>query len=259
MRVLDGSRYFPPVNEVLGVHDLRVAAGRQQLVRGVSFSVMEGERVALLGASGSGKSLTAESLLGTLHARLSRSGVVELEGVDVTGTLPQDRAGMAAVFQATATALNPLMRVGRQFRLAGHEHRDAAETLVALDFDDPDRVLASYPMQLSGGQLQRVCLAMAVLRRPRILVADEPTSALDTVSQAEVVRALSAATGPGRAALLFITHDVALASGLCDRALVMHEGTIVADEDFTTLLGRTGDDYVSRLVAAARAMSGADS
>jgi len=189
------------VNEVLGVHDLRVAAGRQQLVRGVSFSVMEGERVALLGASGSGKSLTAESLLGTLHARLSRSGVVELEGVDVTGTLPQDRAGMAAVFQATATALNPLMRVGRQFRLAGHEHRDAAETLVSLDFDDPDRVLASYPMQLSGGQLQRVCLAMAVLRRPRILVADEPTSALDTVSQAEVVRALRAATGPGRAAL----------------------------------------------------------
>ncbi|RLP12196.1 ABC transporter ATP-binding protein [Propionibacterium australiense] len=247
--------YILRVVGILTVRDLNVTAGQRALVRGLSFSIAAGECVALLGASGSGKSLTAESLLGTLPAGLERTGRIELDGADVSHARPQDRAGMAAVFQATATALNPLMRVGGQFRLAGHEPHEVAATLADLDFDDPDRVLGSYPMQLSGGQRQRVCLALAVMCRPRILVADEPTSALDTVSQAEVISAVRDQTGPGRAALLFITHDVALASGLCERAMVMHEGRIVADEDIATLLARSGEDYVGRLVSAAHAMS----
>lgn len=241
--------------EILTVHDLSVTAGQRILVSGLEFTIAAGERVTLLGASGSGKSLTAESLLGTLPAGLQRTGRIEVEGVDVSHARPQNRTGMAAVFQATATALNPLMRVRGQFRLAGHGHREASEVLARLHFDDPDRVLDSYPMQLSGGQRQRVCLALAVLRRPRILVADEPTSALDTMCQAEVVAALREATGPGGATLLFITHDVALASQLCERAMVMHEGRIVADEEIATLLARRGDDYVGRLVSAAHAMS----
>ncbi len=241
------------VDALLEVADLTVSAGDRPLVRGVSLRVDAGERVALLGASGSGKSLTADSVLGTLHPRLRRTGTVRLDGCDVTSAPPRERPGLAAVLQATASALNPVVRVGRQLRLVPDVTPEQVLDLLTDLGLEAQRVADSYPTELSGGQRQRACLALALLSRPRLIVADEPTSALDTVSQHDVVAAIDQQTSQTGAALLFITHDVALASRLCRRAVILHEGEVVADQPFLGLLDRPGHPAAAELVQAARA------
>jgi len=182
-------------------------------------------------------------------------------GVDVTGVHPVRRpaaARVAAVGQDPAAALNPLVPVGAQLALPlrhrglrGRElDRRRGELLAAVGLTG-DRVLRSCPGELSGGQRQRVCLAMALASRAGLLVADEPTTALDLVTQAQVVAVLREATRDS--ALLFITHDLAVAAALCDRAVVLHRGAVVEDAPITRLLTSPQHEQTAALVAAARA------
>ncbi len=211
---------------MLAVQGLGVEIGGRRVLDGIDLDVGPQERVALLGASGSGKSLTAAAVLGRLPHGAAARGSVRIGGTEVLGVPAARRgrsAGVAAVFQDSRTALNPLVRTGVQLvaPLRHHSGRSpeearsaAVEMLAAVGLDDPLRVLRGYPGELSGGQRQRVCIALALACQPQLLLVDEPTTALDVVSQHQVLQVLDERMAASDAGLLFITHDLAAAAQL---------------------------------------------
>ncbi|WP_134728018.1 ATP-binding cassette domain-containing protein [Amycolatopsis nivea] len=235
----------------LTVENLQVA----DLVRGVSFELGAGERVGLIGESGSGKSLTALSVLGLLPEGLSATGSVRLDDRELLGASEKELSrlrgnGMAMVFQEPMTALNPAMRIGRQvtepFRVHGRRGRPAEELLAAVGLPD---VARAYPHQLSGGQRQRVVLAIALANDPALLICDEPTTALDVTVQAQILGLIRERLST-ESSLLFITHDLAVVAQMCDRVLVMLDGSIVEHGSTREVLTAPQHSYTQRLLAA---------
>ncbi|WP_326956424.1 ABC transporter ATP-binding protein [Amycolatopsis sp. NBC_01286] len=224
------------------------------LVRDVSFDIGAGERVGLIGESGSGKSLTALAIMGLLPDELHASGSVRLGDRELLGMSEKDLSRLrgdelAMVFQEPMTALNPAMRVGRQVtepgRIHGRRHR-AEELLAAVGLPDTAR---AYPHQLSGGQRQRVVLAMALANEPSLLICDEPTTALDVTVQAQIL-ALIKASLSRESALLFITHDLAVVASVCERVLVMLDGEIVEAGSTREVLTSPKHEYTRKLLDA---------
>ncbi|MFC8447927.1 dipeptide/oligopeptide/nickel ABC transporter permease/ATP-binding protein [Kitasatospora sp. NPDC057223] len=229
---------------VLQVEDLHVELptpdGVVRPVRGVSLALRPGEIVALVGESGSGKSLTALAIADLLpaDAQVSRR-TLRLLGADFGAMTPKERdrhlaTGLAMVFQNPASALNPSLRVATQLTETVRAHRGARRAQAAWEAADalrrvglPPALLSSRPHQLSGGQRQRVMIASALMVRPGLIIADEPTTALDVTVQRQITGLLSGIRRDTSAAILFITHDVALAGEFCDRVLVMYAGTVV--------------------------------
>jgi ABC-type glutathione transport system ATPase component len=249
------------MTSTLVVDNLTVSLGPRVLVDNVSFRVAAGERVAVLGRSGSGKSLTAGAVLGQLPSAMRVTGSMALNGRSIPlGNRGLDRAGnFAGIHQDPTTALHPMVRLGRQLTIpwrnrgltAQAAREQAAALLDALGIRDSARVLSGYSGELSGGQLQRVCIAFALASRCSVLVADEPTTALDSLSQAKVMEAFKRIAGTA-AALLYITHDVAVAAALCTRALVLDSGRIVEQGPLDELLARPRHGYTVELVRAAQ-------
>ncbi|WP_086841784.1 ATP-binding cassette domain-containing protein [Amycolatopsis kentuckyensis] len=234
----------------LSVTGLRV----DDLVRNVSFEIGAGERVGLIGESGSGKSLTALSIMGLLPEDLRASGSVALHGRELLAMSEKDLSRLrgdelAMVFQEPMTALNPAMRVGRQVtepgRVHGRRHR-AEELLDAVGLPGTAR---AYPHQLSGGQRQRVVLAMALANEPSLLICDEPTTALDVTVQAQILSLIKTSL-PAESALLFITHDLAVVASVCERVLVMLDGEIVEAGSTREVLTSPSHAYTRKLLAA---------
>ncbi|PID97387.1 MAG: ABC transporter ATP-binding protein [Actinomycetales bacterium] len=249
----------------ISVDGLRVSAGETELIHRISFDVAAGERLAIVGESGSGKSLTAKAILGLLPPGLSVTGQVRVRGIDPFRANRDELRRLrgpvlGAVFQDPRSSLNPLVRVGAQIteplRRQGwsrsRARQRAIEVLASMRFDDPEQTLSRFPLTLSGGQRQRVAIAVAAVSRPAALIADEPTSALDVSVQSEVVTLLSEIVGDG--ALVFITHDLALGSQLCERTIVLDGGEIVAAGPTSQVLGRPQHDSAAALVAATRAL-----
>ena len=244
------------------VRDLEVSVAGRPLLQGVALQVPPGRRVALLGASGSGKSLTVLALLGLLGRQFDVQGTLRVAGRELPWRqAPGRRPGMAAVFQDSQAALNPVVRLDRQLLPAVARRRrlgtaDAgrvvAELLREVGFEDPERILRAHPSQLSGGQRQRVCLALAMAAAPDLLVADEPTTALDMISQRHVVEALRRCTGAGRGGLLFVTHDLAVAADLCDDVVVLDRGRVVESGPIQQVVGSPQAPFTAALVEAAR-------
>ncbi|MFI6430855.1 ABC transporter ATP-binding protein [Rhodococcus oryzae] len=249
------------------VSDLTVRAGGRTLLDGIGFTLKRGERLGLIGESGSGKSLTALSLMGLLPDQLSATGSIALDGVDANlvgaperllTTLRGDDLGM--VFQEPMTALNPLMKVGRQVAevielhdgaLSRGERREAAlAQLAAVNLPDPARIARSYPHELSGGQRQRVLIAIAMANRPRVLICDEPSTALDVTVQAQILDLIDTTVREHDTALLFITHDLAVVSALCDRVLVMGDGSILESGPIERVFGAPQHPYTRALLEA---------
>jgi peptide/nickel transport system ATP-binding protein len=228
--------------------------GVSSLVRDVSFEIGAGERVGLIGESGSGKSLTALAIMGLLPEELPASGSVRLHDRELLGMSEKDLSRLrgdelAMVFQEPMTALNPAMRVGRQVtepgRLHGRRHR-AEDLLDAVGLPGTAR---AYPHQLSGGQRQRVVLAMALANEPSLLICDEPTTALDVTVQAQILSLIKTSL-PAESALLFITHDLAVVASVCERVLVMLDGEIVEAGSTREVLTQPKHEYTRKLLAA---------
>jgi peptide/nickel transport system ATP-binding protein len=234
----------------LSVSGLRV----HELVKDVSFEIGAGERVGLIGESGSGKSLTALSIMGLLPEELRASGSIRLGGRELLGMSEKDLSRLrgdelAMVFQEPMTALNPAMRVGRQVTEPGRIHgrrRSAEELLDAVGLPGTAR---AYPHQLSGGQRQRVVLAMALANEPSLLICDEPTTALDVTVQAQILSLVKSALSR-ESALLFITHDLAVVASVCERVLVMLDGEIVEAGSTREVLTSPKHEYTRKLLDA---------
>jgi ABC-type dipeptide/oligopeptide/nickel transport system ATPase component len=257
----------PGTAPVLSVDRLNVTADGRPLLKDVSFELAAGDRVGLIGESGSGKSLTSLSVIGLLPDGLRATGSIRMTGVDheIVGatdrqmaTLRGNRIGM--VFQEPMTALNPTMRIGAQVAEVLLVHRvvtrtsealaRARELLAQVRLPDPDRVLRSYPHQLSGGQRQRVVLAIAMANRPSVLLCDEPTTALDVTVQAQMLDLISTALDETDAALLFVTHDLAVVATICERVVVMFAGEVLEAGRLADVFREPRHPYTRGLLAA---------
>jgi peptide/nickel transport system ATP-binding protein len=251
------------MSDLLTVRDLTVTIGDAPVVDQMNFTIRAGETVALVGESGCGKSLTARALMGLLPpVARRRSGAILLDGRDIAAL---DEAGMAAIrgdvmsmiFQEPTASLNPLMTVGAQIVEALVTHRRqsrgagakaALAMLEEVGIADPARRMPQYPFELSGGMCQRVMIAMALICRPRLLIADEPTTALDVTIQAQIlalIKRLRRETGTG---LLLITHDMGVVADMADRINVMYAGRVVEEGDVFALFRRQHHPYTRLLL-----------
>lgn len=253
---------------LLEVVDLTVNFGRRRrrAVDAVSLRLDAGQRLGVIGESGSGKTVTALAVMGLLPDNAVTSGSITLAGQDITGLAEPELARLrgntvSMVFQEPMTALDPTMRVGRQvaevLRLhAGAEAGPARERVVAMlgevGLSDPERVADAFAHELSGGQRQRVVLAMALINAPDLVVCDEPTTALDVTVQARVLEKLGQVLTASGAACLFISHDLAVVSQVCERAVVMLDGRIVEQGSISDLFRRPQHPYTRGLVATAQ-------
>ncbi|AZM92383.1 MULTISPECIES: ABC transporter ATP-binding protein [Streptomyces] len=254
----------------LDVSGLRVTlpGTARPVLDGIDLTVARGETVALVGESGSGKSITSRSALGLLPPGARAEGAVRVCGRDVLAMTPAElggvRAGTAAmVFQDPRAAVNPLRRVGdfltESVLLNGTLGRPAAtaratELLRAVGLDES--VLRRYPGQVSGGMLQRVVIAAALMGDPALLLADEPTTALDVTSQAEVISLLASLRARFGTGLLFVTHDLDLAAAISDRVYVMYAGRIAETGPAEALFARPRHPYTAALLASTPRMDG---
>ena len=252
---------------LLSVDNLRTyfhtRSGVYRAVDGVSFEVDQGETLGIVGESGSGKSVTCYSLMGLIAQPPGRieSGTAFFDGVDLLHCPPAVARGIrgkrvSMIFQDPMTSLNPYLRISEQLiePLLIHEkisRRDARERAVAMlaavGIADGAKRLRQYPHEFSGGMRQRVMIAMALITRPELLIADEPTTALDVTVQAQILELIKAMQRELGMAVIFITHDLAVVSGLCDRVQVMYAGRIVESADTRTLFYRPRHPYTRAL------------
>jgi oligopeptide/dipeptide ABC transporter ATP-binding protein len=243
--------------------ELPVEGRLRTVLRDVSLAIGPGEALGLVGESGSGKSMTARAIARLLPPGARQQGAVRFDGHDVLslrgGALRDYRGDVSVVFQDPRAHTNPVRRIGdfmtEALRTIGgvsaaEARRRAIALLGEVGIEDGERRLRQYPHELSGGLLQRVMIATALLTEPRLLLADEPTTALDVTTQAEVMAILDELRRERGLALLFITHDLELAGAVCDRTAVMYAGQVME----TRAAARLHDDplhpYTAALVAA---------
>lgn len=245
--------------------DLVTEAGVSRAVQALSLSIDRGETFALVGESGCGKSMTAMALLRLLPENaLIRSGEMRLAGEDIFALREQEMQTvrgrrMSVIFQEPATSLNPVMTIGDQITEAIRHHLGldqtqawsrAIEWLTRVGLPEPERRMRGYPFELSGGQLQRVMIAIALSAEPDLLIADEPTTALDVTIQAQILSLLQDLQRERGMALMLITHDLAVVKGMAQRVALMYAGQIVEVADANDFFGRPLHPYARLLLDA---------
>ncbi len=246
------------------------AQGALPVTRNVSFSIAPGERVGLVGESGCGKTVTGLSLLRLLPTHSARiEGDVLFDGTDLLKLSPRRMRAVrgrdiAMIFQEPMSALDPVFTVGDQISEAYRIHFPASKAegreraiaaLREVGIPAPERRCDEYPHQLSGGMRQRVMIAMALICKPKLLIADEPTTALDVTVQAQItdlLRSLSERTGT---ALIFITHDLGVVAETCTRMITMYAGEVVEDAPVDDVLTRPRHPYTSGLLRSLPGLS----
>ena len=255
--------------DILKIENLRVhfkdAAPDRFAVEGVSLSIREGEMVGLVGESGSGKTVTAMSISGLLPKEKAEfSGSITLDGKEIFDCPDADILGLLGdeigiVFQEPMTSMNPVMKIGPQVeeclrihtKLSKEQRKARAlEAMTWAELDDVETVYNKYPHQLSGGMLQRVMIAAAIISKPKLLVADEPTTALDVTIQAEILELLERLNRDHGMAILLISHNLRVVRKLCTRVAVMKRGKIVEDRPVEDVFRQPEHDYTKNLLAA---------
>ena len=249
------------------IRHLNIAINGKPIVDDVDLDIADGERVGLVGSSGSGKSMIARAMMGLLPATAQVTGSVELGSTQIVGASDAAVADLRGryvgmVFQNPSAALNPVMTVAQQVGLPLHLHYDlslderlerveAMLSKVGLSQD----VLLKYPHELSGGQQQRVGIATALITSPRFIIADEPTTALDSITQRQIVDLLTSLVDDAGASMLFLTHDVAVLARATTRCYVLDGGSIAETGTTASLLQAPASEPARRLVDAARLLT----
>ncbi len=248
---------------ILSIEELSVGSRDRTIVDGVSLAVREGEFMALVGQSGSGKSLLSQAIGQLLPPNLRASGKVLFEGADLLARSPREMRALRGkrisyIFQDYQGAFTPFRSIGAHFdeyqKVHGEKSRtarrdQAAEALESVGLDAA--LLRRYPFQLSGGQLQRAAIATALLLSPRLLIADEATTALDSVSAHRVLELLARKQRETGCAILFITHDWRHVRRYANRLAVMQEGRIVESGGKHRILDHPQHEYTRKLIEAA--------
>jgi oligopeptide/dipeptide ABC transporter ATP-binding protein len=242
---------------------LSIEGQLRTVLHDVSLALDAGEAVGLVGESGAGKSMTARAVARLLPKRAESEGSIRFGGIDVLAaegrSLRSLRDDIGIVFQDPRAHVNPVRRIGDFMTEALRTNHDVSNDeaqrraiglLAEVGVPDGERRLRQYPHELSGGLLQRVMIATALLTQPKLLLADEPTTALDVTTQAEVMAILDELRRDRGLALLFITHDLDLAGAVCDRTVVMYAGQIVEQQQSATLHARPHHPYTAALVGA---------
>ena len=239
-------------------------AGMRPILDGVDLTVGTGEIVGLVGESGSGKSVTARAVLGLTPRASVVTGDVRVDGIEVTNASTAElrrlrTSTVSMVFQDPRAGINPIRRVGDFMtesvtrNLGWKQDRAderATELLTAVGMPDPARHLGQHPHELSGGMLQRVMIAAALMTDPGLLLCDEPTTALDVTTQAEILSILTRLQASRGMGMLFITHDLDLAAAVCDRVYVMYAGRVVEHAPAAELFAAPRHPYTAGLLAS---------
>ena len=249
------------------IRNLNIAIGGKPIVRDVSMDIADGQRVGLIGSSGSGKSMIAKAMMGLLPDTARVSGSIIAGGTQLVGageSVMADLRGryMGMVFQNPTAALNPVLTVACQIALPLRLHYDLSDEerldRIGVMLDKvglPRGVMGKYPHELSGGQRQRVGIATALIGSPRFIIADEPTTALDSITQRQIVDLLTSLVDGSGASMLFITHDFAVLARATTRCYVLDEGRIVESGSTDALLRGPESEVARRLVGAAKRLT----
>ncbi|MGH8621132.1 MAG: ABC transporter ATP-binding protein [Burkholderiales bacterium] len=260
---------------ILEVEDLHTyiftGFGTVKAVDGVSFSLRQGEALAIVGESGCGKTMTALSLLRLVPRPAARivKGVIRLEGENLLEKTEKEMREIrgrriSMILQDPQTSLNPVFTIGNQLieAIKIHHHNDADRSLVQRAIDGlkhvrvaaPERRIADYPHQISGGMKQRVVGAIAISCEPKIIIADEPTTSLDVTIQAQYLRLLREIQEATNLALIFITHDFGIVAKMCDRVMVMYAGRPVESGPVRDIFNHPAHPYTQALLRSVPSM-----
>ena len=241
---------------------LRGKKRNTDLVKGVSFSVKQGECLGILGESGSGKSMSIKAAMGLLDKNFVVSGSAKFQGDELVGKnaeqLRRLRGGQVGiVLQNPMTCFDPLYRIGNQIAetFAAHQKWDAGEIkersiemLDKMQIRNPEEVLEKYPHQLSGGMLQRIMIGIAMSMEPSLLIADEPTTAIDAITQFDILNEFAVIKQKHKTAMIFISHDLNAVSQIADKIVVLNQGTVVDQGDFHHIIHHAADPYTRLLI-----------
>ncbi|MFD2237945.1 ABC transporter ATP-binding protein [Aureimonas populi] len=256
---------------VLKVENLKVSIAGQPVVDGVSFDVHAGEILSVVGESGCGKSMTAFSVMGLLP-RVARieSGTIRLGDTDLRRLAEAERRklrgnDLAMIFQEPVASLNPLMKIGRQIEEGLIVHRGtrgkaarhaAVAMLEEVGIPEPQIRFEQYPFELSGGMCQRAMIAMALICRPKLLIADEPTTALDVTIQAQILELMKRLREETGTAILLITHDMGVVADMADRVAVMYAGRVIEEAPVEAIFARQEHPYTRLLLSTIPRLDG---
>jgi len=233
-------------------------------VRDVDLDLHEGQITGLVGESGSGKSMTASAAMGLITSQAEVSGKIYWQDStwnarDMAKSGRKIRgAGAAMIFQNPLTALNPFFSVGQQIFDVARQHRnmtvaelekEVKDCLAQVHLPQPEKLYKKYPHELSGGQIQRVVIAMALICQPRVLIADEPTTALDVTVQAQILALVRELTDEKQLSVLLITHDLSVVATVCDHVSVMYAGQIVEQGEVRQVIKYPVHPYTQKLLA----------
>ena len=273
----NGARETGKSSDTLAIRDLRLRfrgyTETTTVLHGISMRVAPEQRVALVGESGSGKTVIARAILGLLQLLPGAivNGDIDFEGRDLTGLTTRAwrrlrGVRMSMIFQDPTSSLNPVFTIGEQFHEV-HRRADpairrsvsgdrAAAILEEVSITEPDRVLESYPFQLSGGMNQRVMIAMAMANEPALLIADEPGTALDVTVQDQTLRLMRRLVDSHRTSVLFISHNLGVVREFADRVYVIYQGRIVEEGPSAAIFRDPRHAYTQALMAAAPRITG---
>lgn len=256
---------------VLKVSDLKVTIGGQPVVDGVSFHVQQGEILSVVGESGCGKSMTAFAVMGLLpKVATVKAGEILLGDTDLRKISENSRRrlrgdDLAMIFQEPVASLNPLMKIGRQIEeslIVHHktDQKDSRRAAIAMleevGIPEPELRAGQYPFELSGGMCQRAMIAMALICRPKLLIADEPTTALDVTIQAQILDLMKRLRDETGTAILLITHDMGVVADMADRVAVMYAGRVIEEAPVDAIFARQEHPYTRLLLSTIPRLDG---
>jgi peptide/nickel transport system ATP-binding protein len=245
--------------------------GSVHALKNINFDVQDGEILGLVGESGSGKSTFASAVLRLLPHDTKLSGQLLFESKDIllmpNADIQRLRSkDISMIFQEPASTFNPVLSIEYQFREFLHysaniKSKEKQRIIIEHSFDrvnlkDVDRIIKSYPHQLSGGQLQRVAIAIATALSPKIIIADEPTSSLDVTIESQIIHLFSELRKKLNLTIIFITHNLDLVKAICDRVIVLHDGQVKETALTETLFKRPVDAYTKKLLSSFEALEG---